>query len=70
MSVQVKSGKPERAKLSPIDQARREASTARHMEQITEIANSGYPDDQKISYIRIILFNWRSRMSIIDAGGY
>jgi len=70
MSVQVKGPGPERVILSPADQARREASTAYNMQLIADVAASGHPDDQKISYIRIILYNWRSRMKIIDEGGY
>lgn len=70
MNVQVKSGKEERPILSPADQARREASTGYNMKLIGEIAASGHPDDIKVSYIRIILHNWRTRMKIIDEGGY
>lgn len=68
--VQVKGPGAQRPVLSPIDQARREASTAYHMQTIADIAASGHPDDVKISYIRMTLYNWRSRMAIIDAGGY
>jgi len=70
IQVQVKGDKPERVFLDATAQYRRECATALYMEQISDIARSGYPDDQKICYVRIILNNWRSRMAQIDAGLY
>lgn len=68
MNVQVKGSRVDRPVLTREGQARREAATAYWMEKIANITDSGYPDDQKIAYIRIIMHNWRSRMAQIDAG--
>jgi len=51
-------------------ETRRRLATALYMKQIESIAASGYPDDQKISYVRLALHNWRTRMAQIDAGLY
>lgn len=70
MSVQVKGDIEETPDQAGEPETRRRLATALYMRQIEGIARSGYPDDQKISYVRLALYNWRSRMQQIDAGLY